>query len=173
MKHPFIINHEKLGLLAPDLSIESPRSPRAKIAGYVIAARTLDKCRAYLFGTLGDYEFNCKLDRRFFDFTTINAIEFMEFVATGADDHEVSNWITKEALPRSPSEIVNWNNWMRELRISELPDEVQLFLEEYIPKYLPENIPVEKLFDVFDLDEGRIHAEGTEQSKKKNQIIMT
>ena len=83
MNFPFEIDHEKLNRLASDLNIEYPRSPKEKIADYVFAARALDKCRAYLAGTLGDYEFNCKLDRRLFDFTTINAIEFMEFVATG------------------------------------------------------------------------------------------
>ncbi len=156
VERPFPIDREKLSRIAKDLSTEFPRSPKEKIAGYVIAARALDKCRAYLVGTLNDYEFNCKLDRRFFDFTTINVIEFMEYVATGADDDEVARWITNAALPRDPSEIVNWNNQMRELRISELPNESQLFLEDYIPKYVPSNKPVITLFNVFDAEEGRI-----------------
>ncbi len=109
-----------------------------------------------LAGALGDYEFNCKLDRRFFDFTTINAIEFMEFVATGADDDEVARWITEHAVPRDRSEIVKWNNQMRELRISELPIASQLYLEDYIPMYIPSNKSVVTLFDVFDAEEGRI-----------------
>ena len=156
MNFPFEIDHEKLNRLASDLNIEYPRSPKEKIADYVFAARALDKCRAYLVGTLGDYEFNCKLDRRFFDFTTINAIEFMEFVVTGADDDEVARWVTEHALPRERSEIVKWNNQMRELRISELPVESQLYLEDYIPRYLPANRSVVTLFDLFDVEEGRI-----------------
>ncbi len=43
-----------------------PRSPREKLGGYVIAARTLDKCRAAIAGTLGDYKFDCPLDNFFF-----------------------------------------------------------------------------------------------------------
>lgn len=35
-----------LKLLAKDLTKDDPRSPRETLAGYVIAARTLDKCRA-------------------------------------------------------------------------------------------------------------------------------
>jgi hypothetical protein len=35
------------------------------LGGYVIAARTLDKCRASLNDTLGEYKFDCTLDRRF------------------------------------------------------------------------------------------------------------
>ena len=46
-----------------------PRSPRETLGGYVIAARTLDKCRASLAGTLGEYKFDCPLDNFLFGFT--------------------------------------------------------------------------------------------------------
>ena len=153
---PFQIDHERLGRLAKDLSIEPPRSPREKIADYVFAARALDKCRAYLAGTIGDYEFNCKLDRRFFDLTTINVLDFLEFVATGADDAEVDRWIREYAVARDRSEIVKWNNQMRELRISELPVESQVYLEDYIPQFVPSSKSIVTLFDVFDAEEGRL-----------------
>jgi len=45
-------------LPAKDLTKEYPRSPRETLAGYLIAARTLDKCRAVLAGTAGEYHFN-------------------------------------------------------------------------------------------------------------------
>jgi hypothetical protein len=35
-----------LEVLAKDLSKDFPRSPRETLAGYVLAGRTLDKCRA-------------------------------------------------------------------------------------------------------------------------------
>ena len=60
----------------------------------------------------------------------------MEFVATGADDTEVDRWIREYAVARDRSEIVRWNNQMRELRISELPVESQLYLEDYIPPFV-------------------------------------
>ncbi len=153
---PFEINHEGLDGLATDLNIDPPRGPREKIADYVFAARTLDKGRAYLAGTLGDYEFNCKLDRRFFDFTTINVLDFMQFVATGADDSEMDRWIREYAIQRERSEIVKWNNQMRELRISDLPVESQLYLEDYIPQIQPPDKSIVTLFDVFDVEEGRL-----------------
>ena len=49
---------EKLNLLASDLRISYPRSPRYLLGGYVIAARTLDKCRALLNATNGEYSFS-------------------------------------------------------------------------------------------------------------------
>ncbi|MGE9291624.1 MAG: DUF5069 domain-containing protein, partial [Puniceicoccales bacterium] len=75
---------------ALDLTKEFPRSPRATLGGYVVAARTLDKCRALVAGTAGEYHFNCPLDQVFFGFTGIDADQFKEFVATGADDQAVA-----------------------------------------------------------------------------------
>ncbi len=83
----------KLKNLAKDLSTDFPRSPRETIAGYVIAARTLDKCRATIAGTAGEYHFNCPLDNFFFSFAGISGDEFKDFVATGASDEEVAKWI--------------------------------------------------------------------------------
>ena len=45
------MNKEHLKLLAMDLTREYPRSPRETLAGYVIAMRMLDKCRAVINGT--------------------------------------------------------------------------------------------------------------------------
>ena len=67
-----------------DLSKEFPRSPRATLAGYVIAARTLDKCRAVIAGTASEYHFDCPLDQLFLTFAGISAADFKAFAATGA-----------------------------------------------------------------------------------------
>src|SRR5689334_11523830 len=74
-----------------------PRSPREMLGGYVIAARVLDKCRAILNGTGEDYNYNCPLDRFFFDFTGIDADAFEAFVATGASDESVATWIQQHS----------------------------------------------------------------------------
>ena len=148
--------NERLKLLAPDLAREYPRSPRETLAGYVLAARVLDKCRAKIAGTNGDYKFDCPLDRVFFDFSGISSAEFRDFVASGATDAEVAEWIGRKAAQRSRLEIIRWNNQCREKRISELPDEAQEFLEDYIPKFIPKNRPVYYWFDVYDLEEERI-----------------
>jgi hypothetical protein len=143
-------------LLAKDLAHSHPRSPRDTLAGYVIAARALDKCRALLNDTLGEYKFDCTLDRQFMSFAGIEANQFRDFVATGATDEEVAAWISKSAKPRPSVEIIKWNNRMRELSVSELPEANQEFLEDYIRQYVPRNRPIYCWFDVYDLEEGRI-----------------
>lgn len=122
----------------------------------MVAARALDKCRAVVAGTQGEYHFNCPLDQLFFDFTGISAEDFQAFVATGADDEAFATWVQETAKTHTQEEIVAWNNDLRYKRISEMPIELQVFLEGYIPQCLPANRVVYYWFDVYDIEEGRI-----------------
>lgn len=149
-------NIETMKLTAKDLTKEYPRSPRETLGGYVLAARVLDKCRSAIADTLGEYHFDCPLDRYFFDFTGISAELFRSFVATGAEDDAVANWITELATPRSRIEIVKWNNEMREKRLGDMPENVQEFLEGYIQEFLPAGRVVYRWFDVYDIEEKRL-----------------
>jgi hypothetical protein len=148
--------NDNLKRLAKDLSKEYPRSPRETLAGYVIAARMLDKCRAVLVGTAGEYHFDCPLDNQFLGFAGISAEQFKAFVATGASDEEVATWIVQHSKIKERPEIVAWNNKLRATRPCDMPIELQQFLEDYIPKVVPKNRPVYVWFDVYDLEEGRI-----------------
>ena len=151
-------NLEKIKLLARDLrdGKNYPRSPREMLAGYVLAARTLDKCRSVLAGCEGEYHSNCPLDQRWLKFVEIEYDDFKNFVATGATDEEVADWITEHAKKRSRTEIIAWNNKERDTRLSDLPPELQEFLEDYIPEFVPRNRPVYCWFDVYDLEEARL-----------------
>ena len=63
---------EKVKRLAKDLRTAYPRSPREKLGGYVIAARCVDKCRAFLLGMNGEYNYwPCSLASQWFSFTGI------------------------------------------------------------------------------------------------------
>ncbi len=150
------MNAEKIKLLAKDLAREFPRSPRETLAGYVLAARCLDKCRAVLNNTQGEFHFNCPLDQRFLSFAEIDAEKLKGFVATGASDEAVAEWIAANAKKRERVEIVQWSNKQRDLRLSDLPPELQEYLEDYIQQYVPRNRPVYHWFDVYDLEEERI-----------------
>lgn len=150
------MNAEKIKLLAKDLTREFPRSPRETLAGYVLAARCLDKCRAVINNSAGEFHFNCPLDQIFLGFAEIDAEKLKEFVATGASDAEVANWITTHAKKRERVEIIQWNNQQRDLRLSEMPPELQEFMEDYIQQNVPRNRPVYHWFDVYDLEEERI-----------------
>jgi len=149
---------DKLENLALDLTQEYPRSPRALFAGFVIAGRVLDKCRALLNGTIGEYAFNYGTDRVFFEFAGIDSDDFKNFVATGATDEEVAEWIKSKAKAHSPGEIAAWNFTLKGRRISELPPDRQAWIQEYIlTNVRPEaQERVIFTFDVLDAEEGRL-----------------
>ena len=147
---------DKIKLLARDLTKEFPRSPRELLGGYVIAARAVDKCRAVLASTAGEYHSGCPVDAMFLDFAGISYDQFKEFVATGASDAEIADWIQKTAKQRPRIEIIRWNNELRAKRLCDLPDGIQEYMEDYIPKFVPKNRPVYVFFDVYDLEEERI-----------------
>ena len=50
-------------IIARDLTKQAPHSPRERLAGFAIANRAVDKCRASLAGTLGEYRYDCPLER--------------------------------------------------------------------------------------------------------------
>lgn len=77
-------------------------------------------------------------------------------MATGAKDEAVAEWIESNAKQRDRREIIAWNNEMRGKRISEMPIELQEFLEGYIPEYIPQGRVVYVWLDVYDIEEGRI-----------------
>jgi hypothetical protein len=149
---------EKVKLLARDLrgGKEFPRSPRATLGGYVLAARAVDKCRAVLVGWQGEYHSNCPVDQRWLNFAEIDYGDFRSFVATGATDDQIAEWIGEQAKKRARVEIISWNNKERDLRLSDLPAELQEYMENYIQRYVPRNRVVYHWFDVYDLEEQRI-----------------
>jgi hypothetical protein len=149
--------HENVKKLAPDLTKDYPASPHHMLAGYVLAQRAVDKCRAELAGTAGEYHFDCPLDNMFLGFAEIKGSDLKEFLATGADNDATAKWITEHAKKRERIEIIKWNNELRYKRLSELPDKLQEFMEDYIPQ----NVGVEVVrhiryfFDIYDCEEKR------------------
>ncbi len=94
---------------APNLTQRPPRSPRGRLGGYVMLARILDKGRAELAGTAGEYKFNNPMDQHFFRFTGITAEALKNELATGKGDGEILAWIAETAPhKRTPWQIQQW-----------------------------------------------------------------
>lgn len=147
---------EQVRKLAKDLTKTYPRSPREMLGGYVIAARCVDKCRAFLLGINGEYNYwPCSLAGLLFAYTGITPDRFKEVVATGATDEELGTWLKNHSQVQDRQAMIEWNNKMRDLRLSEMAPSVQAYMEDYIPKYVPTHRPVYTYFDVYDLEEKR------------------
>jgi len=143
--------------LAPDLTKAFPHSPHAMLGGYVLAQRAVDKCRADMAGTIGEYHADCPLDNLFLGFAGIKFAELKDFIATGADNEAVGKWIELHATKRPRIEVIKWNNGWRYKRISELPYNMQEYMEDYIPKNVPPAVihHIRYFFDIFDAEEKR------------------
>ena len=132
-------NLEMVKTLARDLrnDKEFPRSPREMLSGYVPAARAVDECRADLIGWQGEYYSNCPLDQRWLTFAEIDYQAFRSFIATGSSDTGIAVWIGEHAKKRSRQDIVVRNNREGDLRLSDLPAQLQERMEDYIVSFVP------------------------------------
>lgn len=91
---------DKVRSHARDLRTQEPRGAHEELAGLAMGKRTLDKCRASLLGHESDFRFGCPMDQEFFREAGVNKNEFKDFVATGASDEEVDEWL-KERVAAS------------------------------------------------------------------------
>ena len=114
-----------------DLSKEPPRSPRVRMGGYSILARTIDKGRAVLNGTVGEYEYNCGLDQMLFGFKGLDHEEVKRFLASGASDEEVLDWVNSHGTPKTSAEIEEFSNSFEKFRPYDDPDLRELFRKTY------------------------------------------
>jgi hypothetical protein len=91
-----------------DLTKEAPRGPKAKVGGYVILGRTIDKCRALLWGNIGEYHFDCPLDNMLFGWKGIKGDDFKAVVERGASDEEIAKWVDENGERKSDDEKRQW-----------------------------------------------------------------
>lgn len=92
-----------------DLTKQAPRSVNAKLGGYVILGRTIDKGRAALEGKNGEYNFDCPLDRVLFEWKGITAAQLEPLLKQGASDEKIAEWVHTNGNPKSAEEIEEFN----------------------------------------------------------------
>lgn len=93
-----------------DLTKQAPSSPRERVGGFVIAKRTIDKCRASLTGKLGEYHYDCPLDNVLFGFKEINGEQFKAAVKAAKTYEEIGNWLQTNGAKKAPEEIKAWSD---------------------------------------------------------------
>ena len=93
-----------------DLRTHAPRSPSNRLGGYSILARSLDKGRATIAGTPGEYHFDCPLDNMLFSFKGIKGEEIRALLVDKRNDVEVVHWLNTHGTPKTRSEITQWSS---------------------------------------------------------------
>ena len=134
-----------------DLTKEAPRSPKTKIGGYVILARTYDKCRALLWGNIGDYHYDCPLDNMLFGWKGVTGDDFKAEVENGASDEEMAKWLDNHGEKKTPEEVRAWSDQTMAVNPYENPEKRDWFVEQVsVYKLDPKTTT---LFDWLDVDD--------------------
>jgi hypothetical protein len=94
---------------AKDLTKEAPRSPRTRLGDYALMARMIDKGRATLNGTVGEYHFACPLDQALFNYKDVQADDVKALLASGATDEEVLAWFNQQGPAKTADETKAWS----------------------------------------------------------------
>jgi len=97
-------------IIARDLTKQAPHSPRARLSGFVIGKRTVDKCLASIAGKLGEYHFDCPLDNVLFTFKGITSEQFKAVVQDAANYESIGAWLLQTGIPKTPAEIKIWSD---------------------------------------------------------------
>jgi hypothetical protein len=142
--------------LAKDLTKEPPRSPRVRLGGYVILARTTDKCRAFLAGNIGEYHYDCPLDNMLFGFKGVTGDDFKAQVQAGASDTDLAAWIDSHGTPKTPAEIKEWSDGMEATYPYNNPERREWFAEQ--TKKLGLDPATTSLFDWLEADDKASYA---------------
>ena len=112
-----------------DLTKQAPHSPRKRVAGFAIASRAVDKCRASLKGTPGEYHYDCPLDNLLFGFKGITGEQFKAAVQASNDYEDVGVWLQANGTAKTPVEIKAWSDEMEAGSLMKNPEKRAYFVE--------------------------------------------
>jgi hypothetical protein len=153
--HPFLSQNQKQKTMstipATDLTQHPPRSPRSRLGGYALIPRMLDKGRATIAGTNGEYHYACPLDQRILEFLGIDPEALKAELATGKGDAEIFAWIqANQKNKHTPEEIAKWTTEAD----NRAPDADSLeFFNQYLSGVGPNRADIKIWPDLLELDD--------------------
>ncbi len=116
-------------IITRDLNKQAPHSPRERLAGFAIASRAVDKCRASVAGKLGQYHFDCPLDNSLFTFKGITAEQFKSAVQAAKNYEDMGAWLQANGTPKTEVEIKAWSDEMEAASLMKDPNKRDYFIE--------------------------------------------
>ena len=135
-----------------DLTKTYPRSVKDKHLGMVQIARTIDKGKAVAFGNVGEYNYDCPMDKHLFEFLGIDGNALLEAIKKGdaAADAYLQPFIAKKGA----AEIEKFNKEWLEYGPEAGSDGEKYFLN-LRNQVAPDRTDVKAWADLLDLDEKR------------------
>jgi hypothetical protein len=133
-----------------------PRSPYAKLGGYVHLPRLIDKAKLYRQGLLDGYNYKTVgFDKHLLAFLKLNGDAFEEAANRLEEDAAILNWVQENGEKHSPEATEQWNEAM----ISRHPDTAAKkarFLHFLKQAGGEGRKDIRTYFDLIEFDEGRL-----------------
>lgn len=135
-----------------DLTSSYPRSVRDKYLGVVQIGRTIDKGKAKLAGKLGEYNYDCPMDKHLFEWLGINGEQLLDEIKKG--DAATEAFVKQMLAKKNQGEIEAFNREWLEYAPAPGSDGEKYFLN-LRDQVAPERTDVKAWADLLDLDEKR------------------
>ena len=135
-----------------DLTQEYPRSVHHKLHGVVQLARAIDKGKATANGNVGEYHYDCPMDKAVFSFLGIDAAKLLDVIKNAQSDAEIEAYVAPFVSVKTADEIEAWNHqWVT---TAPTGDSLKYFLD-LRDQVAPDRKDVTTWADLLDLDEKR------------------
>jgi len=136
-----------------DLTKSYPASVKTKLHGLVQIQRTIDKGKAAAAGTVGEYHYDCPMDKAVFGFLGMDADGLMTVIKT-KDDQKISDYVATFVHKKSAGEIEAWNaKWLKQA--PEHGSDSEKYFLDLRSQVAPDRKDVTAWADLLDLDEKR------------------
>ena len=135
-----------------DLTKTYPRSVHDRMLGIVQLPRTIDKGKAQAYGNIGEYNYDCPMDKALFEFLGLNGDELLEVIKNAKSDAEIEAYVKPFVDKKSADELERWNTeWVTRKPHGE---SMEYFLN-LRNQLAPDRTDVTTWADLLDLDEKR------------------
>ena len=135
-----------------DLTTSYPRSVREKHLGIVQLGRTIDKGKAKLAGKLGEYNYDCPMDKHLFEWLGFSGEALLEAIKKG--DAAADEFVRPYLAQKSQAELDQFNREWLEYGPAPGSSGEKYFLD-LRSQVAPNRSDVTAWADLLDLDEKR------------------
>jgi hypothetical protein len=137
-----------------DLTTSYPASVRDEQLGLVQLKRTIDKGKAKAAGKLGEYNYDCPMDKHLFEFLGIDGEELLDAIKAAKNDREIEEWIAPYVHAKGDDELEQFNrDWLR--HAPEKGSDGEKYFLNLRTSVAPDRTDVTTWADLLDLDEKR------------------
>jgi len=136
-----------------DLTTGYPASVREKLLGIVQLKRTIDKGKALAAGKIGEYNYDCPMDKHLFEWLGIEGEDLLDIIKSESDE-EIVEYVAPYVHAKTDEEIEAFNSdWLRHAPEPGTPAEG--YFLKLRNEIAPDRTDVTYWADLLDLDEKR------------------